>query len=98
MVTMHSPKLASSELAMLWSGYIQNTMSTCILKYFLSTVEDQDIKPVIEFACNTSEQNALQIKSILEAEKVPVPYGFSDSDVNLDAPRLYSDPFFCRYV
>jgi len=98
LVSNNSAKLSSSELAMLWTIYIENTLSLSVLKYFLSIVEDQDIKSVIEYAFEISNKSVLQIEAILEIEQIPVPYGFSDSDVNLDAPRLYSDVFLCRYV
>lgn len=94
----HQSKLTSSELAMLWSVYIENTLSRCILNYFLAIVEDEDIKSIIEFANELSNKNILQIEFMLETEKIPVPYGFTDSDVNLDAPRLYSDVFLCRFI
>lgn len=94
----HSPKLTSSELAMLWTIYIENTLSRCFLNYFTAIVEDEDIKTIIKFANELSNKNIQQVEYILETEKIPVPYGFTDSDVNLDAPRLYSDVFLCKFV
>lgn len=94
----HSSKLTSSELAMLWSIYIENTLSRCMLNYFIAIVEDEDIKTIIKFANDLTNKNIQQIEFILETEKIPVPYGFTDSDVNLDAPRLYSDVFMCRFI
>ncbi|MBP3950923.1 DUF3231 family protein [Bacillus suaedae] len=98
MMVENSQQLTSTELAMLWSGYIENTMAKCILKYSLSIVKDSEIQGVIELGLATSEKNIAKIKGIFEQEKIPVPYGFSDSDVNVDAPRLYSDAFLCRYL
>lgn len=94
----HSPKLTSSELAMVWTVYMENTLSRCVLNYFRAIVEDVDIKSIVKFAYELSNKNILQVKFILETEKIPVPYGFTDSDINLDAPRLYSDVFLCRYI
>ncbi|MRH43890.1 DUF3231 family protein [Aquibacillus halophilus] len=94
----HSTQLSSSEIAVLWGGYIENTMSRCVLTYFDSIIEDQDFKPVIEQALTISNRNVKQIKEILTTEQIPVPYGFSDSDINVQAPRLYSDTFMVRYI
>lgn len=93
-----SQKLTSSELAMLWSSYIENSASKCFLKYALTIVEDAEIKEMIKYAFELSNKNIMEIKSIFENEKIPVPYGFSDSDVHVNAPRLYSDSFLCRYI
>ncbi len=37
-------KLNSAEMGKLWATYMGNSMSTCILSYFLQHVEDKDIK------------------------------------------------------
>jgi hypothetical protein len=34
----------------------------------------------------------------LMEEEYPIPYGFVEEDVNLDAPRLFSDSFFLKYM
>jgi hypothetical protein len=37
--------LASSEIAGLWQNYISNSVALCMLKHFINTVEDADVKP-----------------------------------------------------
>ncbi|WP_433956839.1 DUF3231 family protein [Cytobacillus horneckiae] len=90
--------LTSSEIASLWTSYNNNSMSIQILSYLLSTVEDADIKTMIEIGHSISDHHLEQIEAILQAEKIPVPTGFSASDVNLNAPRLYTDHFMLNYV
>ena len=38
------------------------------------------------------------IKEIFIQENFPIPIGFTDEDVNLDAPRLFSDEFYLHYL
>lgn len=90
--------LTSSEIASLWTSYNNNSMSIQILSYLLSTVEDADIKTMIEIGHSISDHHLEKIEAILQAEKIPVPAGFSASDVNLNAPRLYTDHFMLNYV
>lgn len=63
----------------------------------MPTVEDPDAKAIIEFAMGISANHIDQITNIFNNEKIPIPYGFKDEDVNLNAPRLFSDTYFLRY-
>ena len=93
---MHSNseiKLTSAEIAILWRTYLSETLSICVLKYFLATVKDNDIKPIYEFALQTSQRHVQTITEIFNKEGYPIPKGFTDEDVNLAAPPLYSDSF-----
>ncbi|WP_258000260.1 DUF3231 family protein [Bacillus sp. Marseille-P3661] len=93
-----SPNLTSSEMGKLWAIYIGNTMSTCILSYYLRCVEDQDIKKVLENALQLSEKFVKSIKEMFIKEGFPIPAGFSEHDVNLNAPKLFSDEFYLHYL
>ena len=57
-------KLTSAEMGKLWATYMGNSMSTCILSYFLQHVEDQDIKKLLENALNLSKEFQKTIKDI----------------------------------
>ena len=39
-----------------------------------------------------------KIKEIFIQENFPIPIGFTDEDVNLGAPRLFSDEFYLHYL
>ena len=82
----------------LWATYMGNTMAKCILNYYLQHINDQDIKKVLENALNLSEVLVGNIKEIFIQENFPIPIGFTDEDVNLDAPRLFSDEFYLHYL
>mgnify|MGYP005749603953 FL=1 len=94
----HTTKLTSSEISMLWSTFIGDSMSTCILKHFLHTVEDKDIIPIIKFALETSQEHISIITELFNKEGIPIPNGFGEQDVNLKAKKLFSDVTYMRYL
>lgn len=91
-------QLTSAEMGKLWITYMGNTMSTCVLSYYLQHVEDKDIKKILASALNTSESLMQGVKDIFIQEDFPLPVGFTEEDVNLRAPRLFSDEFYPHYL
>jgi hypothetical protein len=96
--TEHNIRLTSPEMASLWTAYLNDTMAICVIEYMLEKVEDTEIKPVFEFALSLAGQHIQAITGILNEEKFPLPFGFTDNDVNLSAPRLFSDTFWLIYL
>lgn len=94
----HCPKLTSAELSMLWSTYIGDTMAICVLKHFKLTCEDTDILPTIELAITSANDHITQITEIFTKEGIPIPNGFGEQDVNLNAKKLFSDVTYMRYL
>ncbi|CAM3951069.1 DUF3231 family protein [Mesobacillus thioparans] len=94
----HKPKITSAEISMLWSTYIGDTMSVCVLKHFLHTCEDEDIKPIIQLALDYSTDHVAQITDLFSKEGIPLPKGFGEQDVNLQAKKLFSDVTYQRYL
>ncbi|RSD25096.1 DUF3231 family protein [Mesobacillus subterraneus] len=91
-------RLTSAEIAALWSTYIQNTATQCFYRHFLSYLEDEEIKPIMQEALSLSEEFLAKVKAIFEAENFPIPKGFSDSDMNPSAPALFTDLFGLSFV
>ncbi len=91
-------KLTSAEMGKLWATYSGNSMSKCILSYYLQHVDDKDIKVLLENALNMCEDFMRTSKEILDKEGFPLPIGFSKDDVNLGAPRLFEDEFYVHYL
>lgn len=91
-------RLTSAEMGSLWASYMTESASVAVMKYFVKKVEDPEIKPLIEWALQLAEENTVKIRKIFSAENFPIPVGFSDTDVNVDAPRLYADTFFLYYL
>jgi len=91
-------RLTATEMGILWSTYMEDTMSQCVLSYFLHTVEDPEIKPVIAYALEISQGHIAELKKLFTAEHFPIPHGFTDQDVNLHAQKLFADSFFLYYI
>lgn len=96
--TNTTEKLTSSELGKLWATYMGNSMGKCIMSYYLQHVEDEDIKALLENALLLSEEFLKKITDIFTKENVPIPHGFTDADVNIQAPRLFQDEFYVHYL
>lgn len=75
-----------------------DSMSNCVLHYFLAKVEDAEIKPIIEYALGLTEQHVSFKKKLFTNEQFPIPHGFNDEDVNVDAPKLFSDGLMLLYL
>ncbi|MEH7332002.1 DUF3231 family protein [Neobacillus drentensis] len=91
-------KLTSSEIGTLWGEYVNGTMAEIVNKYMISILEDESIKKVFEIAIQTWEKQKKQIVSFIEKEGFPVPIGFTESDLNKSAKRLFSDTFCLNYL
>lgn len=98
MNTQSCPELTSAEIASLWSNFQSDSMALQTISYSLSLVRDEDIRSVLEFALNLSQQHLQFIENLFTTEQIVVPNGFSEHDVNLKAPRLYTDDFFIVYI
>lgn len=98
---MSSPehiKLTSSEMASLWDAYINHTHSSCVLQYFIAKAEDTEVLEVLNLTYNIVQNEQENCKQLLQVANVPIPTGFSSQDVNINAPRLFSDTFFLMYL
>ncbi|MDR4947242.1 DUF3231 family protein [Neobacillus cucumis] len=91
-------KLTSSEIGTLWGEYVNGTMAEIVNRYMHSILEDESIKKVFEIAIETWEKQKKQLVSFFEKEGFPVPIGFTESDLNKGAKRLFSDTFCLNYL
>ncbi|QOR67156.1 DUF3231 family protein [Cytobacillus suaedae] len=99
MQTEHNIRLTSSEIASLWSAYMNNSMSYCMLMYFKEKTQDTEIQSILEFAIEVSKTLLQNITDIYDKENHAIPVAFSvNEDVNLNAPALYSDTFHLNFV
>ncbi|MEH7010661.1 DUF3231 family protein [Neobacillus niacini] len=91
-------KLTSSEIGTLWGEYVNGTMTEIVSRYMFSILEDESIKKIFEIAIETWEKQKNQLVSFIEKEGFPVPIGFTESDLNKSAERLFSDIFCLNYL
>ena len=94
----HHIPLTAGEIAALWTGYMSDEMSHCVLRHFAATVEDAQIRSVVEYALSLTEEHLAFKRELFDRERFPTPRGFGDGDVNLEAPRLFSDKFILFYL
>lgn len=91
-------KLTTAEIATLWKTYIQNTAVRCFYKHCLQYLQDEEIKSIIVEVVVLVETVIGKIETIFEKENFPIPKGFSDKDIELSAPALYTDLFALSFV
>ncbi|MGM0851013.1 MAG: DUF3231 family protein [Bacillota bacterium] len=92
-------KLTSAEIATLWSAYMNDTMAHCILEYFFVHAKDREIRPLVGYARTLTKTHIEKITHIFNDEGLVIPNGFNiEKDVNLNAPRLYTDEFMLTFL
>jgi hypothetical protein len=91
-------KLTSSEIGSLWAEYVNGTMTDVVNRYMVSIIEDEEIKAIFEDAIKTFEKQKKQLVTFIENEGFPVPIGFTESDLNKGAERLFTDIFCLNYL
>lgn len=90
--------LTAAELSALWTQYINDTLATCVNRYFLEKVEDEEVRPIIEWTLDTAKENISIMEDIFKKENFPIPIGFSDQDVNITGQKLFSDTYMLMYL
>lgn len=78
--------LTSAEIASLWTAYMNDSMSKCILGHMLKHIEDDDIKPAIRRAYDIASEHLKHLVEIFNEENYAIPNGFTSQDVNEEAP------------
>ncbi|MFB9989974.1 DUF3231 family protein [Bacillus benzoevorans] len=91
-------RLTAAEMSSLWTQYINDSLAVCVNTYFLEKSEDPEVRPLIEWTVDTAKENISIMNDIFTKEKFPIPIGFTDQDVNSQAPRLFSDTFVLVYL
>jgi hypothetical protein len=83
--------ITSSELAYLWNTYLLNSKSKHILEYAVAQCSDKDIRSILNMSLDLSAHALSVVEGIFRAEGQEVPYGFSEEDVNIASPKIYTD-------
>lgn len=94
----HHTTLTSAEIASLWTSYQEDTLTICGISYFLNHVDDAQIRGLLEQGLTSAEQRKEKEIRFFNEENYPLPHGFTDRDVNADAPRLFSDKLYLEYL
>ncbi|MGZ4164237.1 MAG: DUF3231 family protein [Tumebacillaceae bacterium] len=94
---MNIPFIAS-EIACLWQLYMQETMSQCCLRYFANCTDDEEIRAIINAMLESVNEAIQTMRAFFVNENLPVPVGFTEQDVDVNAPKLFFDPFMIHFV
>ncbi|MBM7585402.1 rubrerythrin [Bacillus pakistanensis] len=91
-------RLTSPEISNLWVHYTRETMQICVTKYMLKIIEDPEVHKIFVKALEFSQNHVKRLRDLFIKEAFPIPKGFSDEDVNLEAPPLFTDKFCIQYI
>ncbi|TVY07133.1 DUF3231 family protein [Paenibacillus cremeus] len=92
------PRLSSAEMASLWSNCVFISIVHHMLQYFLSNIEDQEIKSYVEYTHSLSGKHLHRFQSAFKEENIPAPRGINSDDIFPGGHRLYSDTFYVNYI
>ena len=90
--------IVSSEISGLWVTYMGESMSICVLRYFLNRTDDNEVKTMVKHGLKLSEQRIETLTKIMKQENLTIPIGFNEQDVDINAPRLFTDTFYLHYL
>lgn len=90
--------LDSCELSSLWESYMAESLTICMFKYFLNNVDDDDTRSILKYTFDLSNQYLKELTSFFNQSALPIPEGFTDKDVYINAPRLFTDEFYLFYL
>ncbi|CAG7615828.1 hypothetical protein PAESOLCIP111_01831 [Paenibacillus solanacearum] len=95
---MDNNRLSSTEISALWTTYMNDCASVCFLKHFMNVLQDAEIRPIVQDALNIGESHIQTIRSLFQQEQFPLPKAFSDEDLHLSAPPLFTDLYALGHV
>lgn len=90
--------LTSTEVSNIWAAYMSNSMEQRFFQYFVEKIESDETRKVVDKMLNHCQNSIKEVKDIFIKENLTIPVGFTDEDVNISAPRVFSDAFvlfFC---
>lgn len=90
--------LDSAEITNLWTHYLRETMAICVHKHVLKTIKDHEIRSVFEMGLKQSNTHLQKLRDFFRKENFPEPNGFTNEDVHLNAPPLFTDFFWLEYI
>jgi len=94
----YDERLSSWEMSQLWLIYQANSSIQGILQYFVATTQDPEIKAVLNDALNGITLQLSTVTKLFNSVGFPIPDGFGDKDVKLNAKRLYSDSLMLTWL
>lgn len=85
--------LSSTEIATLWETYKEKTFILRFLEYLIPNTNDPKAEKIMSDLHKNLEIYVEKAKNIFQNEGSIHPQGFSSSDVNINAPKLFDNGF-----
>lgn len=87
----YDERLSSMEMSQLWLTYLAYNANKFVYTRYFDTTQDPEFKSLFGDALNIVQSQLGSISSLFNTVGFPIPYGFSDKDINMNAKRLFSD-------
>ncbi|MCM3690380.1 DUF3231 family protein [Neobacillus niacini] len=96
----HTPflELTATEVSNIWSSFLMNSMQQRLLEYFSASIDDSKIKEVIEKMLTQSQDNINELNEIFAKENLNAPHGFTEEDIRVNAPKVFSNTFIVQFA
>lgn len=94
----HHPPLTISEISSLWQEQMYYSMLRCFSRHFVNHVDDPDTRLQLDHLLGLADARLTVATDIFQREGQSLPQGFTDEDVDVNAPRLFSDQFYLYYI
>lgn len=91
-------RLTPAEIASLWSSYVFESMVHHIFCCFVNNTQDKEIKAFIEYCKVSSSLHIHHYMAVFKKDNLPIPRGTTSEDININAPKLFSDAFYIIYI
>ncbi|WP_217587824.1 DUF3231 family protein [Lentibacillus saliphilus] len=91
-------ELNAAEWSQLWAAYMNASIGSNVLKTFLQHIEDDAIKHVIVETRAFLQGNLKRLEGFFKQADHPLPLAFTEEDINVEAPRLYTDDYYLLYM
>ncbi|MCZ8522565.1 MULTISPECIES: DUF3231 family protein [Paenibacillus] len=92
------PRLSSSEIGYLWTGYMIDDMSLNVLAAFEKQAEDADVLRALVYALELARENNRERLGFFSGEGLPLPRGFAEAEPASSLPALFEERFFLFYL
>lgn len=89
--------LTANEISNAWSAFMKNSMEIKFFAYFAETTEDPEISAMVVKMLNHRKRGTRYLEVIFQTENFAVPLGFTDEDVSINAPKVFSDSFILSF-
>jgi hypothetical protein len=98
LVNKSSIRITAPEIASLWTQFQNESLASCVIKYLIAKTEDDSFRQILSFSLSLSQKHITFIKNTFESENFAIPEGFTNSDVDVAAPKLFGDCFSLHYL